>query len=117
MSPPDALLVPQPTLDDFPDFVSIPIRIAHHAKAFPDRRAVVCGGTARTWREFDRRVNRIARTLAGMGVGKGDKIAILAANSVEYLETFIGGLREQAGLKNFNQQALAQLLGLGQPAQ
>jgi peptidyl-prolyl cis-trans isomerase D len=30
---------------------------------------------------------------------------------------FIGGLREQAGLKNFNQQALAQLLGLGQPAQ
>ena len=33
---------------------------------------------ARTWREFDRRVNRIARTLAGMGIGKGDKIAILA---------------------------------------
>ena len=34
MSPPDALpgalLVPQPSLEDFPDFVSIPIRIGQH---------------------------------------------------------------------------------------
>ena len=97
MSPPDALpdvlLVPQPTADEFPEFISIPIRIAHHAKAFPDQRAVVCEHKVRTWAEFDRRVNKVARTLAGMGVGKGDKIAILAANSVEYLETFMGGLR------------------------
>ena len=49
MSPPDALpgelLVPQPTREEFPDFVSIPIRIARHAQAFPDKRAVVCVGT------------------------------------------------------------------------
>ena len=93
---PGELLVPQPTLADFPDFVSIPVRIARHAEAMPDRRAVVCEGKTRTWREFDRRINKIARTLAGMGIGKGDKIAILAANSVEYLETFMGGLRAGA---------------------
>ena len=39
---PDALLVPQPTLEDFPDFVSIPIRIAQHAKAFPDKQCYQC---------------------------------------------------------------------------
>src|SRR5215510_14565864 len=93
---PGDLLVPQPTLAEFPDFVSIPIRIAPHARMFPDRRAVVCEGRTRTWREFDRRLNKIARTLAGMGIGKGDKVAILAGNSVEYLETFIGGLRAGA---------------------
>jgi len=113
MSPdalPGGLLVPQPTLEDFPDFVSIPIRIAHHAKAFPDKRAVVCEGETRTWREFDRRVNRIARTLAGLGIGKGDKIAILAANSIEYLETFMGGLRAGACVVPLSTMAAADAL-------
>ena len=96
MAPPDTALVPQPTEREFPEFVSIPIRIARHAKDFPGKRAVVCEGKTRSWAEFDKRVNKVARALAGMGIGKGDKIAILAANSVEYLETFMGALRAGA---------------------
>jgi len=80
---PGKLLVPQPTLDDFPDFVSIPIRIAHHAKAFPDKRAVVCEGKARTWREFDRRVNRIARTLASRKASRNARVTWRALISAE----------------------------------
>ncbi|HSH99938.1 MAG TPA: AMP-binding protein [Reyranella sp.] len=114
MSPPDALpgelLVPQPTRQEFPDFVSIPIRIAHHAQAFPDQRAVVCEGTTRTWAAFDRRLNKIARTLAAMGIGKGDKIAILAGNSVEYLETFMAGLRAGACVVPLSTMAAADAL-------
>src|SRR4051812_8701583 len=114
MSPPDALpaelLVPQPTLEDFPDFVSIPVRVAHHAAAFPAKRAVVCEGRTRTWHEFNERVNKIARTLAGMGIGKGDKIAILAGNSIEYLETFIGGLRAGACVVPLSTMAAADAL-------
>src|SRR3982751_4696898 len=114
MSPPDALpgeiLVPQPTLEDFPDFVSIPVRIARHAETWPDKRAVVCEGKSRTWREFDRRINKVARTLAGMGIGKGDKIAILAGNSIEYLETFIGGLRAGACVVPLSTMAAADAL-------
>jgi long-chain acyl-CoA synthetase len=90
---PDAVLVPQPTQDEFPEFLSIPVRVGHHARTFPDKRAVVCEGKTRTWADFDKRINKVARTLAGMGVGKGDKIAILATNSIEYVETFMGGLR------------------------
>ena len=41
---PDTVLVPQPTLDDFPDFVSIPVRVARNAKAWPDKIAVMCEG-------------------------------------------------------------------------
>ena len=93
---PDAALVPQPTQNDFPEFLSIPVRIAQHAGDFPDKRAVVCEGTTRTWGDFDQRLNKIARTLAGMGVGQGCKVAILATNSVEYVETFMGALRAGA---------------------
>src|SRR5436190_5690698 len=110
MSPPDALLVPQPTLEDFPDFVSIPLRLARHAVDFPDKRAVVCEGRSRSWHEFDRRINKIARTLAGMGIGKGDKIAILAGNSIEYLETFMGGLRAGACVVPLSTMAAADAL-------
>ncbi len=108
--PSDAVLVPQPTLEEFPEFVSIPVRIARHAQAFPDKRAVVCEGRSRTWSAFDRRVNQIARSLADMGVGHGDKIAILAANSVEYLETFMGGLRAGACVVPLSTMAAADAL-------
>src|SRR5690349_19185893 len=93
---PDMALVPQPTLSDFPEFVSIPIRVARNAAASPDKAAVECEGNVRSWRDFDRRISKIARTLAGMGIGKGDKIASLAANAIEYLETCMGGLRAGA---------------------
>jgi long-chain acyl-CoA synthetase len=106
----DTLLVPQPTLSDFPEFVSIPIRVARNAQAWPDKRAVMCEGKVRTWREFDKRINQIARTLAGMGVGRGDKIAILAANSIEYLETFMGGLRAGACVVPLSTMAAADSL-------
>jgi acyl-CoA synthetase (AMP-forming)/AMP-acid ligase II len=114
MSPPDALpgklLVPQPSLEDFPDFVSIPIRIARHASQWPDKRAVVYEGRSRTWAQFDHRINKIARTLAGMGIGKGDKIAILAGNSIEYLETFMSGLRVGACVVPLSTMAAADAL-------
>jgi long-chain acyl-CoA synthetase len=85
-------LVPQPAVDDIP-FTSIPTHIARHAAHHPDTAAVKCDGTVRSWSAFDRRLNKIARRLGEMGLGRGDKIAVLAANSIEYLETFMGGLR------------------------
>ena len=45
-----------------------------------------------------------------MGVGKGDKIAILAANSIEYLETFMGGLRAGACVVPLSTMAAADAL-------
>src|ERR1700704_807035 len=107
---PDTALVPQPTLDDFPDFVSIPVRMARNARAYPEKIAVMCEGKTRTWRAFDQRISQIARSLSSMGVGKGDKIAILAANSVEYLETFMGGLRAGACVVPLSTMAAADAL-------
>ncbi len=107
---PDAVLVPQPTVETFPEFVSLPVRIARHAAAHPAKPAVKCGGETRSWGDFDRRLNRIARSLAAMGIAKGDKVAILGANSIEYLETFMGALRAGACVVPLSTMAAADAL-------
>ena len=45
-----------------------------------------------------------------MGIGRGDKVAILAANSIEYLETFMGGLRAGACVVPLSTMAAADAL-------
>jgi len=39
-------------------------------------------------REFNRRVNRMAHALGGMGLARGDRVAALMTNSSEFLEIF-----------------------------
>ncbi len=40
------------------------------------------------WSQFDSRVSRLAAGLAGIGVGQGDRVAMLSLNSDRYLEYF-----------------------------
>ena len=46
-----------------------------------------------TWREFDERANRFANFLLSRGYQKGDKIAILLMNCLEWLPIYFGVLR------------------------
>ena len=43
-----------------------------------------------TYAEFDRQCNRVGNAFAEVGIGFGDRVAILAANRLEYLWTWIG---------------------------
>jgi long-chain acyl-CoA synthetase len=43
----------------------------------------------RTWTEFGDRVARLAGAMKGLGVGKGDRVAILMLNQDRYLELFL----------------------------
>ncbi|QWF76747.1 AMP-dependent synthetase/ligase [Amycolatopsis sp. CA-230715] len=54
--------------------------------AHPDRVAIRTPGdtTVLTWRDYGRRVERIAAGLAGLGVGKGDTVGIMLTNSPEF---------------------------------
>lgn len=64
------------------------------AQRHPERRAVVFGdGTSRTYRELNERVNRLASALQQRGVGKGDRIAILALDGGGYLETLLATMK------------------------
>ena len=46
-----------------------------------------------TWREFDAKANRFANFLLSRGLGKGDKIAILLMNCLEWLPIYFGILK------------------------
>ena len=59
-------------------------------KLYPGQEAVVDGDKRITYAEFGRRVNRLAHGLQSLGVGKGDRVAILSPNSHHFLETFYG---------------------------
>lgn len=49
------------------------------------REACVFEGTTASYRELDENINRVANSLSGLNVGKGDKVAILLPNCLEYL--------------------------------
>ena len=52
----------------------------------PEKLAVVDGTRRLTWRELGGRVYRLASALRAAGVGPGDRVAVLAPNSLECLE-------------------------------
>ncbi|MBQ3888996.1 MAG: acyl--CoA ligase, partial [Clostridia bacterium] len=49
-----------------------------------------------TWGEFDKKANRFANLLLSRGVRKGDRVAILLMNSIEWLPVYFGILKSGA---------------------
>ena len=49
-----------------------------------------------TWKEFDKKANRFANLLLTRGVKKGDKVAILLMNCIEWLPIYFGVLKTGA---------------------
>ncbi len=49
-----------------------------------------------TWRVFDEKANRVANLMLKRGIGKGDKVAILLMNCLEWLPIYFGILRSGA---------------------
>jgi acyl-CoA synthetase (AMP-forming)/AMP-acid ligase II len=59
----------------------------------PSKAAVLQGDTVLTFAELDARANRMANVLAGLGVGAGDRVALLFNNDLRFLETLFGAMR------------------------
>ena len=58
--------------------------------AHASEEAVVCGSVRLTYRELGRRVNAWANMLRGLGIGKGDRVAMLSQNCHRVIEAFFG---------------------------
>ena len=56
----------------------------------PDRTAIVFEGKRLTFNELNERANRLANALAGLGIKKGDRVAILQVNCNQYVEAYYG---------------------------
>ena len=57
-------------------------------KLYADSEAIVDGPRRYTWSQIGDRVNQQANALRDMGIGKGDRVAIIAPNSNQFFETF-----------------------------
>ena len=65
----------------------------------PDKTAIICGDTTLDLRGIRRVVSRLAAGLAAQGVGKGDRIAILARNSHALRRAAIRGRAARRGAR------------------
>jgi len=68
--------------------VNVGSLLARHARYRPDHLAVVCGRHRLTFGEVYARVNRFANALYGLGLRKGDKLAIILPNCIELLDAY-----------------------------
>ena len=75
-----------------------PSTLIHHfleksAKKYPDKIALTHEGTRATYQEINRKANRFAHTLAGMGVTAGDRVVVILNNGLEYVASYYGVLK------------------------
>jgi long-chain acyl-CoA synthetase len=70
--------------------VTMQLTLAVHRarRLFPTKTAVIFADRRRTWEEFAERVARLAGVLEDLGVGPGDRVAMLSHSSDRYLEFF-----------------------------
>lgn len=77
------------------------------ASLYPDKVAIIDGDQTYTYREFQKRANRLSQALLTVGVGKGDRVCILSPNSHFFLESFYGVSQIGAVLVPLNYRLVA----------
>ena len=60
-----------------------------NAKKFPRKVAVKDRGRSYTYPQLNRRTNQLAHSLLGLGLSKGDKVAVLLENCLEIVELYL----------------------------
>ena len=70
--------------------MSIVEGLKRSVKENPAKLASVCGSTRLTFQEMDERVNRISSALAGLGITRGDRVALLSLNCHRFFELYYG---------------------------
>ena len=55
----------------------------------PEKTALILDEQSLTFDQLNRRVNRLAHALLGLGLQKGDRVAVLSHNSIEFYEIYL----------------------------
>ena len=67
-----------------------------HARWYPNKTALIDEQQSLTWSELEVRSNQVANGLIASGIRKGESVAILMSNTVEYAEILYGILKAGA---------------------
>ncbi|MBT3533218.1 MAG: AMP-binding protein, partial [Rhodospirillaceae bacterium] len=52
--------------------------------------ATIFGERQHSWQQFGERIARLASGLSGLGLGRGDRVAVLSLNNDRYMESYFG---------------------------
>jgi len=84
--------------------------LARTASIWPERIAIIHGDRRTTWRGCDQRSRRLASALERRGVGRGDTVAAMLANTPEMIEAHFGVPMLGAVLNTLNTRLDAEAL-------
>lgn len=90
---------------------SLPDLIARGAEAVPEKPALIFHDRPISYRELEEWVSRMAATLRDLGVGKGDRVALLLGNIPEFVYSLHGALRAGAVAAPLNVMLTAEEVG------
>jgi acyl-CoA synthetase (AMP-forming)/AMP-acid ligase II len=73
------------------------------ARLYPDRCAVrIVGGPSLSYSELSHRVEKVAGLLARLGVGRGDRVAVMAPAGLAFFDAYLGAARLGAAAVPFS---------------
>lgn len=64
--------------------------LSKRAHLSPDKEALVVGDVRLNYKQLNRRCNQFVHAIQKIGIGPGDRVAILALNEPEYLDLYFG---------------------------
>jgi len=76
--------------------ISLPQMLRNAARKFPENSATVFYGARISYREMDALTDRFATALQGLGVRKGDRVAIFLPNCPQFVIGYYGALKAGA---------------------
>ena len=79
-----------PTTAQAPGVLNVGQIVAAHARLAPDKVGARDSRRSLTFSQWNERSNSLANALLGLGLVKGDRVALLAHNCIEWLEIYVG---------------------------
>lgn len=91
--------------------MTVGVHVAHNARRFPNKTALIEGTRKLSYRQLDLASNRIANALAANGIGRGDKVALLCKSSLEWISSFIATAKLGAATVPLNYRLTSHEIG------
>jgi long-chain acyl-CoA synthetase len=70
--------------------MNLKLMLEQAGKRYGKKTAVAMGDSRWSYAQLDKASNKMANALIGMGVGRGDRVAMLMSNSPEFVTTYFG---------------------------
>ena len=96
--------IPTPVRKSTAPYEAHPLQdfLSRTAERLPDKVAIIDGDRKVTYRELQTYSDQLASALASMGIGKGDRIGLLAPNCIEFEVAFYGIVKAGAIASTLN---------------